>query len=179
MTQKTLEEYLRLTSLMRDMWSGGGDTRLSPEEFVLTYGFKMGPTVDLGMRPQGIPKQCFRNAALLMMQESTLIYCEGFALSAIPVQHAWCCDTEGRVYDTTWLDDRHKTAEYIGVPFDDDFILNWIERNEQYGSVIDDWQNRWPLLSHHGHPSFMHADWRAKLVPTPPRTTRTGSKNGE
>lgn len=49
-------------------------------------------------------KECFRNA-LMMAQERSLDYVEGYALGhGIPVHHAWCLDADGKVVDPTWRD---------------------------------------------------------------------------
>ena len=60
----------------------------------------------------------------------------GYAASLIPVHHAWCVDAEDRVIDATWPEEG---AAYMGIVFDP-----W--ELEGGKSVIDNWEDRWPLL---------------------------------
>lgn len=62
-------------------------------------------------------RQCYQNAGLLVVQNPTLTYCEGFAVSrvGVPVQHAWCLDAQGQVVDPTWPDTEQ--AWYRGLPY--------------------------------------------------------------
>ena len=52
-------------------------------------------------------KECFKNAAHLMLHREDVDYAEGFAIDLrlpIPIQHAWLLDRTGRVIDPTWPD---------------------------------------------------------------------------
>ena len=92
----------------------------------------------------GKMKECYKNAFLLMLRKPSLYYCEGFALCEklpLPVLHAWCVDKEGRVYDPTWKDG----TEYYGVVFNRKFAEKRILKTRT--CIIDDWKNRWPLLT--------------------------------
>lgn len=171
--KKDLEHYLRLSTWAQGaLWGHNSNVTYTCEEFVLTYGFKLGPRVDMGDRPRGIPKQCFKNAFELMLTRQDLIYCEGFALSTIPILHAWCVDESGRIYDNTWLQNRHNEVEYIGVPFDRKWVQNQVEKSGVYG-VIDDYKSGWPLLKWNGKPTFLHRKWRDRLAPKPEESEQT------
>lgn len=77
--------------------------------------------------PLGRMKECFKNAAQLIMRDwdDALTYCEGYADTGVfPVHHAWVVDGEGRVIDTTWRERGRYGHEapasdwrYFGVPF--------------------------------------------------------------
>jgi hypothetical protein len=114
----------------------------SVEEFVLKEGRFMGqrsPKSD--EYPRGTPKECFRNAYNLCHK---LRYCEGYAryaLSVIPLQHAWLLDSDGNVIDTTWA----AGEEYFGLEFPTEFVIKTVLSRGSFG-VIDNWEMRWPLL---------------------------------
>lgn len=86
-------------------------------------------------------RECFRNAHLTALGHPELTYCEGFATTGlIPVHHAWCADPEGRVVDPTWREAGHdpvETWEYLGVPFDLDFVDRVTTENGVYGVLTD------------------------------------------
>lgn len=59
--------------------------------------------------------QCFYNAWELA-ENMGLHYVEGYAVSGdmpIPLEHAWCVNDAGRVFDPTWADGHH----YFGMAF--------------------------------------------------------------
>lgn len=67
--------------------------------------------------PSGIKRgpmgNCFENAITLAL-EKNWTYCEGFAISILPVHHAWCVDENGQVIDNTW--DEPERCVYAGIP---------------------------------------------------------------
>jgi len=111
-------------------------------------------------------KQCFYNAQMLVLADrnNKLVYHEGYAFgrAIIAVQHGWA-SINGKVIDLTWrldqtirksgrLKDRvigvyPEGFEYVGVPFPDKDALRtkMLERG-WCGSLIDDWENDWPLI---------------------------------
>ena len=107
-------------------------------DFVLREGrfFEPQPRPDLiTLRHIG---ECFRNAFLTMMRTG-LQYAEGYAVvsSKIPVLHAWNVDAEGSVIDSTW---EPVGSAYFGI------VLPLSIVRGAKTSVLDDWENGWPLL---------------------------------
>jgi len=111
-------------------------------------------------------KQCYYNAQMLVHHDFSdqLVYHEGWAYgqAIIAVQHGWAT-INGKVIDLTWrldqpvrkkgrLRDRvigvfPKGFEYVGVPFPDKDVLRHLMLKRGWvGTIIDDWENGWPLL---------------------------------
>ena len=114
------------------------------EDFVLTYGREF----PFAVLPAGVRKRrlgrCFSNAwQLVESNPGKYIYVEGFALSIIPMEHAWCIDRQGNIIDPTWHDGRG--SQYFGVPFKSDFVRATILERERYG-VLTNWEHGYPLL---------------------------------
>lgn len=79
----------------------------------------------------GEPKQCFQNAYHLA-RLAGLHYVEGFAASPvlpIPVEHAWCVDDMGHVYDPTWIDG----SDYFGMRVKLDVLEQVMQHTGCYG----------------------------------------------
>lgn len=79
-------------------------------------------------------KHCFRNAALLALGDEDLTYVEGYGTlktngGGVPLEHAWCVDARGRIYDPTW----EQCAPCFGVSFKRDFLRKTLMRTEFYG----------------------------------------------
>ena len=109
-----------------------------PADFVLREGrfFRPRPLpVKIKLRKLGL---CFHNA-LWISTEHGFAYVEGYAVHAAetPILHAWNIDAKGFVIDTTW---RPVGSAYFGV------ILPVAEKLKWRGSLIDNWENGWPLL---------------------------------
>lgn len=114
------------------------------EDFVLQHGHACGERVTEGYA-RGEPQQCFYNSQRLAIDDERLTYFEGFATGIIPIHHAWCCDEQGRVIDTTWDDTLGRA--YIGVPFSAGYLLRRFGDKLNLHSLLNDWQNDFPLLS--------------------------------
>jgi hypothetical protein len=95
----------------------------------------------------GRMKDCFRNAALLALgwHRNTYIYCEGYAVSVIPVPHAWCVDLKGNVIDVTWNNGSAIGSEYYGIAIKSLYLQEFLMKTKRYG-LIDAWDARWPML---------------------------------
>lgn len=95
------------------------------------------------------PKECFHNAATTAIRhhELGIMYCEGYVNvlknNIVPLLHAWCVDHNGNVIDPTIGYQPH--TQYIGIPFELDFVIHAYGVRKA-GSILDDWQNGWPLL---------------------------------
>lgn len=112
-------------------------------QFVLDHGIKFNVT-DASFPKLGKPKECFFNAAKLVLDSFKYTYCEGFAFGQVlPVVHAWCIDVNGNVIDPTWS----KGSDYIGVPFTNQYLIQRLAKTGYYGSLIDNFQEGFPLLT--------------------------------
>jgi hypothetical protein len=104
------------------------------------------------------PNACFENS-MRFARENGLTYVEGFAVKLVPgpmaFEHAWCIDTEDRIYEVTW---EELGFAYFGVPFSQSYIdrrcTNERERRHGNGSLLTS-NGRGPLLRGD------EADWRA------------------
>jgi hypothetical protein len=114
-------------------------------EFVLEYGWWYEPSVVPGWIAPGTPQECFKNAAFLTVDDDSLIYCEGYALfsgDSAPRLHAWVTDGNGCAIDNTWP---QSGVAYAGVPFQSLFVNMTTLKNRATISLLDDYQNLYPL----------------------------------
>ncbi len=69
---------------------------------------------------RGTPRECYKNASLMVMTHPELTYAEGFgkthATGDLTFMHAWGVDKQGRVVDPTW--DHPEKNQYFGVKYD-------------------------------------------------------------
>lgn len=96
---------------------------------------------------------CFENATKAVWDNpARLVYVEGYAVSVIPVYHAWVYDRRAQCcYDPTWDDGR----DYFGVPFNLEYLNHTLLEKQTYG-LIDWFGERWPILEQ--APSLWRAD---------------------
>lgn len=121
-------------------------------EFVLKHGRAWKPCpLPENVRP-GRMRECYRNAANLALgfHRNEYIYCEGYAVGIIAVEHAWCVDLQGNVIDPTWTERPQKLSatgqEYFGIAFKSMYLQEAL-RKQKYFGLIDAWRSNWPLLS--------------------------------
>lgn len=79
------------------------------------------------------PKECFRNAIHLALEED-LAYVEGYALRPnlpLLIHHAWCVGEAGEVIDPTWKDP--EGGLYCGVEFDAEVARSRMWETQIYG----------------------------------------------
>ena len=145
---KTLLEYLHNRSQTQAKISSMTASKLqkyaykSLEEFVIKHGQFYTPAPRPKRLRLGIPRHCFHNSFNLAKRHKW-IYVEGFALSVIPVLHAWCVKPDSnQVIDITWDE---PGTEYIGVPFNWNYVKAHRHSNDCL-SLIDNWSAEWPLL---------------------------------
>jgi hypothetical protein len=115
------------------------------QEFVLQYGWWYEPSVLPARIAPGTPQECCKNAAFLTVDDDSLIYCEGYALfrsGSAPRLHAWVTDGSGRAIDNTWP---KSGVAYAGVPFRSLFVTMTALKNRATISLLDDYQNLYPL----------------------------------
>lgn len=125
---------------------------------------EMAYVLAISKRMQFPIKQCYYNSQMLLTMrdhENRLTYVEGFCAHAvIPVLHGWL-EIGGKVVDVTmrtknlakrrqlkdrvlgsWSDGR----QYWGVRFDREYVVGRMIDRRAAGSLIDDWEGRFPLL---------------------------------
>lgn len=114
------------------------------ERFVLKHGYEFSGAIEIpGHVLRGEMKLCFGNAAVVALAfPEEFIYTEGYAWQeGIPITlaHGWLTNRQGQVVDPTWGND--KPVDYFGVLVRHDYV-----RPRAGLSMIDDWQNGWPLV---------------------------------
>jgi hypothetical protein len=115
------------------------------QQFVMDYGWWYKPVELPKQFAPGTPNECLKNAADLMLTDKSLVYCEGYALfdsETTPTIHAWVTDGQGRAIDNTWP---KPGVAYAGVPFKSLFVSMTALKNHAIISLLDDWQNTYPL----------------------------------
>lgn len=82
----------------------------------------------------GKVKECFMNAANLVLDRKDLFYVEGYAsirlVGGLPFYHGWCVDQEGYVIDPTW---REVGTAYHGVVLTTNYLRKMLLKTEHYG----------------------------------------------
>jgi hypothetical protein len=94
----------------------------------------------------GYPQLCFQNAYnLARRSRGNLSYVEGYAQGSIlAVHHAWTIDKDGGIVDPTWYGRVDAApSDYMGVTFPIELVR---EVRSREATVIDDWQQDWPML---------------------------------
>lgn len=128
-----------------ELWTksaaANGRTRLPLSVEVIAY---RGQEFHHVLEPPWVGKmgECYRNAWMLA-QLKDLHYCEGYAVSGmlkLPLEHAWCVDDEGKVYDPTWL----SGSDYFGVAFEDEVVSVVQVKAQHYGLLGNLWRTPWP-----------------------------------
>jgi len=127
------------------------------EEFVLEHGRPFLPQRLPDDYTKGEPQQCYKNSQELIVfrhqvNGDTLTYCEGYAAGIIPVLHGWLVNQRGEVIDRTWTGKRRTSGaplavEYYGVPFRSDYVRRMVVKSKSWLSLIDNWEDEWPLLT--------------------------------
>lgn len=148
-----IKQYLKVT----DHWIRTSGQPFTLDGFVLKYGrgFKWRRSLGAYDFLRGEIRQCYLNAANAAISHPELTYCEGYASSLIPVNHAWCLDPQGRVLELTW---EEPGSEYYGIPFKTEFLRRQLLTQKYYG-LIDAWQSNWPLL----RGKYPKKDWYKKV----------------
>lgn len=119
-------------------------------QFVIEHGFWYEPQELPEDLSRGDDQQCFMNALDLASNKNDFFYVEGFAIytaSSLPVHHAWIATGDGNAIDPTW--DTPGVA-YAGVPFQLSFLLTTVLAAKGIKSILDDFENDWPILGELG-----------------------------
>ena len=165
MAQDAITTYLETVAALENQGQGVC-------AFVLAHGKPWIPASFEEVSPvqfKGTPKRCFANSQQLLLRLQKkgfdFQYVEGFALSRnvpfLPIHHAWLVDQDGRVLDPTW--DESELHQYFGVAFESDFIIQTIRRCGHI-SVVDNFQERWPLLQRDADLTCLAAPQRPAVV---------------
>jgi hypothetical protein len=109
--------------------------------------------------PQGVAKQCYKNAGVLALESAgaAYTYCEGYALrkGLIPVHHAWCLDAQGHVVDPTWPFEEGN--EYLGVAFEYQTLVRYCLDHGVWGMLSEALS---PFVVRNHPQSYLHSRWR-------------------
>jgi hypothetical protein len=167
---KQIQEYLQMhVNVMEQMGKGKmpeGFSYMSQYHFIMQHGKFYQPQelkshealiIKKALKRIGfVPKkkECFYNAQMLALTDNSnqIKYCEGFALTIIPTNHAWI-EINGKVVDPTWDVD----GKMILGTFPDDksyFGFNMSKsdiRDKQFKtgmacSFLDDYHDNFQLL---------------------------------
>lgn len=119
----------------------------SMADFIIKFGQHFKPYIFPKKYNMGKQKQCYKNIFNLLVEDVKLIPVIGYAMSYIPLPHAWCVTENGNVIDPTWDYDRYTWGkEYFGIPFKRKFILSQYMEKEYAYNIIDDYKNNYPLM---------------------------------
>lgn len=134
-----------LSSFVAQLTAGGIDpASLLMYRGVLEAGREHTPAAFPADLPKGKLKECFYNAANLIMADLLaprsrgLFYVEGYAFTprlSMPIHHAWCVDRDGNVLDPTWRDP--EACAYFGIEMSPEELLEWLTESETYGVLTD------------------------------------------
>ena len=118
-----------------DMVLGLGQHSAESTRYVAAFGeeHKAAPLPDDVER--GTPKECYKNASLLVLEHTELDYAEGFAKSdrtgELTFMHAWGVTKDGAVVDPTW--DNPEKGKYFGVRYERSKYLQYLYKAKVYG----------------------------------------------
>lgn len=147
-TINSISDYLHFVSQSRSMLNSTSNWDYHCiEQLVLTHGQ---PHDSIIKRPawikRGQMKECYSNCLKeITRNPNKVIYCEGFATSVIPVQHAWLL-FDGKVIDPTWDDPcEGQNREYFGIAFKTHYVKRTALESGYYG-VLDNFAQGHPLL---------------------------------
>lgn len=126
-----------------------------PYELILRHGEWFEPRARPDDVPVGERKYCFRNAFRLAVERPGLRYIEGFGVSpgweGWPERHAWCADSEGRVFDPTptWADPGRPLPILVlrGIALPLEFVRPYVDRDEPHRGALNQLQSEFHLVT--------------------------------
>jgi len=133
-TTLTLREMIRQRA---DQMRGAFSRPLAMDAFLAEKGQAFTPQALPAWMARGTPKECFSNAANLVIDGAAPFYAEGYAMRpdiGLPIHHAWAADSEGRVIDPTW--DAPEDCLYLGVQIERAPLIRALMDLEVYG-ILD------------------------------------------
>jgi len=104
----------------------------SIEEFMLFNGGVFDRVSDEDLSDiKGVPHECFKNSALVVLSRLDLIYCEGYtSVGGFPLQHAWVTNDRGDLLEVTY---DHPHDRYIGIAVTSSFLKSRLKRTKYFG----------------------------------------------
>jgi hypothetical protein len=121
------------------------------QQFVLRHGAPMthSPYDAKRFGKQGKIGMCYMNAFHLVLGNSDMTYCEGYAIQrnlGVPFifGHAWALTPDGQVVDPTWED--ATGPEYFGVRFQFAYLRQMVMRCGHYCSLLENFWDRQRLV---------------------------------
>lgn len=135
MTAENIKQHLTVIASMHAERLNTSPFKRSRATLQLDHGreYRVTEKTYAGKRQRA--KMCYRNAALLAMSDDSLTYVEGYVTTfGIPLEHAFCVDSEGNVVDPTLKPDLEHA--YYGVPFRMSFVREELIRRKVWG-IID------------------------------------------
>jgi hypothetical protein len=113
------------------------------QRYVAAYGQEfIAQPLPANVKP-GTPRECYKNASLLVMQRPDLTYAEGFATTpetgGLAFLHAWAVDKNNNVVDPTWQHPEH--SRYFGVKYDRSAYLQYLYKAKLYGVLGSTFKN--------------------------------------
>jgi len=100
-------------------------------------------------------KQCYYNSQMMLLVDADdrLEYCEGYAVSIMPLLHGWIT-INGKVVDLTWTCDEGKyilgkfgrDRAYMGLTISREDVIKMQVQKGAAQCHIDNWEDRFPLL---------------------------------
>lgn len=119
------------------LWSQSDQTSLQRQiyQYILDHGQEFDRSLVLSKASAGLrarlgarTKECFYNAQrAAILEPMRYRYFEGFAVSLIPVHHAWIVTDQGAVLDPTWVNLPQRTE------------LNYFGMEIPYQVVMEEW----------------------------------------
>jgi hypothetical protein len=138
--EKAIIDYLKMmkscvksnTRKSDFVYYGSGDLLLQHGKF-----YKPPEVVEIKLTP----KACFANCQFFSSSEKRrkLKYVEGYALSIIPVHHAWCADEDDNVVECTWTE---PGRAYYGIEFKPPkkFVGSMMDNGRDFDIYLRNWR---------------------------------------
>ena len=111
--------------------------------------------------------ECYSRSQYQAVWQPRLRYVEGVASSndlALPINHAWCVESSGRVVDPTWSQ-RSGNRRYFGVVFRTEYVEQFLRERKTNQAILLWDEQGWPVQTGR-HSEILWQD-SAFLSPTP------------
>lgn len=117
----------------------------------------------------GPKQQCYFTSQNDIVMNPNLLYVEGCVVATprlpVPIGHGWNITRDGSVIDRTL---RETTAEYWGVVFMRDYVIDGLVGRNAAIALIDNWREDFPLLRDEElRRDALHYEWAPDSKPRP------------